>query len=372
MAVPLVRTTSADSPFRAPASLIPDADCLDVPTVLVVLPDGSVRLYDTPRLTVCDVLCDYPSHALSCTSTGPLLQQQRVLNLNATYYLRRVPLPAAAEAPSARIVSVPGLDLQCAPFAATHSPHDAAGCPKEALDSFYAPGEEIKMLEALEDECEVPPTPAMESVRSSSPTASAKRSLMGKLVRFKLPIGRRSSSFDQTSPVGFRAENTRVSPRTPRSPCPTIPKSPRFKPAAANSSVQFELSDTAIASHGGMGENLPKASGYSRGGEWVDVGCDVFMTDTRIVRRAVMRVNPAGTTSGAACNAAPLIPRNSSDPALAAGSRAVTPMWWKNGNYTQQFPLPQVPHRQSRHSADYISSSEKCFTSPLLHRMLET
>ncbi|CAI5511209.1 unnamed protein product [Closterium sp. Naga37s-1] len=150
MAVPLVRTTSADSPLRAPASLIPDADCLDVPTVLVVLPDGSVRLYDTPRLTVCDVLCNYPSHALSCTSTGPLLQQQRVLNLNATYYLRRVSLPAAAaaaaaEAPSASIVSVPGLDLQCAPFAAAHSPHVAAGCPKEALDSFYAPGEEIKM-----------------------------------------------------------------------------------------------------------------------------------------------------------------------------------------------------------------------------------
>ncbi|CAI5504160.1 unnamed protein product [Closterium sp. Naga37s-1] len=434
MAVPLVRTTSADSPLRAPASLIPDADCLDVPTVLVVLPDGSVRLYDTRRLTVCDVLCDYPSHALSCTTTGPVLQQQRVLNLNATYYLRRVSPPAAAaaaEAPSASVVSVQNPDLQCAPFSAAHSPHDTGGCPKEALDSsFDAPGEETKMarsasarnleqnraqwehvaerrtsswdaadpeprrhdvsdgiirgnrinpilaeLETLEDDGEVPPTPSTESVKSSSPTASARRTLMGKLVRFKLPIGRRSSSYDQASPVGFRAENTRVSPRTPRSPCPVIPKSPRFKPsgtAAANTSVQFELSDTDIACHGGWGDNLPKASGYSRGGEWVDVSCDVFTSDTRIVRRAVMLVKPAGTTSGGACNAQPLIQRNSSNPALAAGSRAVTPVWLKNGNYTQQFPLPVVAPRQSRHSADFISSTERCFTSPLLHRMLET
>ncbi|CAI5945441.1 unnamed protein product [Closterium sp. NIES-65] len=434
MAVPLVRTTSADSPLRAPASLIPDADCLDVPTVLVVLPDGSVRLYDTRRLTVCDVLCDYPSHALSCTTTGPVLQQQRVLNLNATYYLRRVSPPAAAaaaEALSASVVSVQNPDLQCAPFSAAHSPHDTGGCPKEALDSsFDAPGEETKMarsasarnleqnraqwehvaerrtsswdaadpeprrhdvsdgiirgnrinpilaeLETLEDDGEVPPTPSTESGKSSSPTASARRTLMGKLVRFKLPIGRRSSSYDQASPVGFRTENTRVSPRTPRSPCPVIPKSPRFKPsgtAAANTSVQFELSDTDIACHGSWGDNLPKASGYSRGGEWVDVSCDVFTSDTRIVRRAVMLVKPAGTMSGGARNAQPLIQRNSSDPALAAGSRAVTPVWLKNGNYTQQFPLPVVVPRQSRHSADFISSTERCFTSPLLHRMLET
>ncbi|CAI6006631.1 unnamed protein product [Closterium sp. NIES-64] len=362
MAVPLVRTTSADSPLRAPASLIPDADCLDVPTVLVVLPDGSVRLYDTRRLTVCDVLCDYPSHALSCTTTGPVLQQQRVLNLNATYYLRRVSPPAAAaaaEALSASVVSVQNPDLQCAPFSAAHSPHDTGGCPKEALDSsFDAPGEETKMarsasarnleqnraqwehvaerrtsswdaadpeprrhdvsdgiirgnrinpilaeLETLEDDGEVPPTPSTESGKSSSPTASARRTLMGKLVRFKLPIGRRSSSYDQASPVGFRTENTRVSPRTPRSTCPVIPKSPRFKPsgtAAANTSVQFELSDTDIACHGSWGDNLPKASGYSRGGEWVDVSCDVFTSDTRIVRRAVMLVKPAGTMSGGA------------------------------------------------------------------------
>ncbi|CAI5469548.1 unnamed protein product [Closterium sp. Yama58-4] len=149
MAVPLVRTTSADSPLRAPASLIPDADCLNVPTVLVVLPDGSVRLYDTPRLTVCDVLCDYPRHALSCASTGPVLQQQRVLNLNATYYLRRVSPPAAAaaaaEVPSARVVSAQDLDLQCAPFTAAYPAHDTGACHKEALDSFSAPGEEIKM-----------------------------------------------------------------------------------------------------------------------------------------------------------------------------------------------------------------------------------
>ncbi|CAI5470421.1 unnamed protein product [Closterium sp. Yama58-4] len=437
MAVPLVRTTSADSPLRAPACNhdspfpLPDDDCLDVPTVLVVLPDGSVRLYDTPRLTVCDVLCDYPSHALSCTSAGPLLQQQRVLNLNATYYLRQVSPPAAvaAEAPSASVVSL--VDLQCGSFACAHSPHDTGGCPKEALDaSFDAPGEEFKMarsasarnleqnrarwehvaerrtsswdsadpeprrhdvsdgiirasrinpilaeLETLEDDGEVPPTPSTESVKLSSPTASTKRTLVGKLVRFKLPIGRRSSSCsDQTSPVGFRAENTRVSPRTPRSPCPVIPKSPRFKPsgtAAANTSVQHELSDTDIASHGGWGDNLPKASGHSQGGEWVDVSCNVFMTDTRIVRRAVMRVNPAGTTSGGARNTPPLIQRNSSDSALAGGSRAVTPTWLKNGNYTQQFPLPVVAPRQSRHSADFISSTERCFTSPLLHRMLE-
>ncbi|GJP42551.1 hypothetical protein CLOM_g2104 [Closterium sp. NIES-68] len=425
MAVSLVRTLSAESPLRAPTShesFQPDADCLDVPTVLVVLPDGSVRLYDDARPTVCDVLRDYPSHALSCTSRGPVLQPQRVLSPNGTYFLRRVSPPAAGapEPLSADVASV--LDLQYGPFATATFEHNATPRTTEgrrrsfgtaslkerpmsrsasALNLEQAPARRehvaerrtsswdaadpeprrhdvsdgiirgnrvnpiLAELDALEDDDEAPPTPSTESVKVLSPTSPAKRSLVGKLVRFKLPLGGRRStgSSDQTSPVGFRADNPRVSPKSLRSPRPSIPKSPRFAAPtapAANASAKCELGETAEG--------------------WMDVNCGMFMmTDTRICRRMVVRAPSTGTGKAAedARKAAMLLQRNQSEPGLVTRPRTVTPQWFGDGSTYQQVPLqqakmPLVPQRQSRHRNDFVSSSERYFTSPLLYQMMET